>query len=84
VFSKAWKWNGEAWTNYILTNWGCDFKTNCRSTYWRCECKTNCKLTTKKGIYVLKDEKQVLGLWCVVHTSCVDQKGFAKQGLDLD
>jgi hypothetical protein len=28
----------------------------------------------KKGKYVLEDEKQVLGLWCVVHTSCVDQK----------
>ncbi len=33
--------------------------------------------------YVLKDEEQILGLWCVIQTSCVDQKGFAKQGLDL-
>jgi len=34
---------------------------------------------------VLEDGKQVLGLWCVViHINCVDQKGFAKQGLDLD
>jgi len=29
---------------------------------------------------VLEDEKQVLGLWCVViHTNCVDQKRFAKK-----
>jgi hypothetical protein len=33
---------------------------------------------------VLEDEKQVLGLWCVAQTSCVNYKGFAKQGLDLD
>jgi hypothetical protein len=33
---------------------------------------------------VLENEKQVLGLWFVVHTNCVDQKQFAKQGLDLD
>jgi hypothetical protein len=37
-----------------------------------------------KGKYVLEDEEQVLGLWCVTHTSCVDQKRFAKQGLELD
>ncbi len=33
---------------------------------------------------MLEDEEQVLGLWCVVQTSCVDEKRFAKQGLDLD
>ncbi len=38
----------------------------------------------KKGKSVLKDKEQVLRLWCVAQTSCVDQKGFAKQGLDLD
>jgi len=37
-----------------------------------------------KGKFVLEDEKQVLGLWCVAQTSCVNYKGFAKQGLDLD
>jgi len=37
----------------------------------------------RKEKYVLEDEKQVLGLWCVAQTSCVDQKGFAKQRLDL-
>jgi hypothetical protein len=33
---------------------------------------------------VLEDKKQVLRLWCVVHTNCVGQKQFAKQRLDLD
>lgn len=33
---------------------------------------------------MVKDEEQVLGLWCVAQTSCVNQKGFAKQGLDLN
>jgi hypothetical protein len=38
----------------------------------------------RKGKFVLENEKQVLRLWCVAQTSCVDQKGFAKQRLDLN
>ncbi len=33
---------------------------------------------------MLEDEEQILGLQCVTQTSCVDQKGFTKQRLDLD
>jgi len=36
----------------------------------------------RKEKSMLKDEEQ--GLWCVAQTSYVDQKRFAKQGLDLD
>ncbi len=46
--------------------------------------QTNCKFSNKERGNVLENEKQVLGLWFVVHTNCVDQKQFAKQGLDLD
>jgi glycerol-3-phosphate cytidylyltransferase-like family protein len=38
----------------------------------------------RKGKSMLKDKEQVLRLWCVVQTNYVDQKRFAKSGLDLD